>query len=114
MNLKSVKKISLLHNHYDKDRLVKITDEMKILGAPTIRVYDCGFEGIYQAIEGCHRLRACEILGITPNLVELDKSTPINTLNNIDTDYDNFTTIEDLGDWDNYYIEFCDGEIIIE
>ena len=60
--------IQLLHNHYDKEKLERVKEEMKELGTPTIRVVWNETQGHYQALEGCHRLRACEILGIIPEL----------------------------------------------
>lgn len=96
-------KLVLLHNHYDQNHLNSVIEEMKVLGAPTIRCYDLGFDGLVQAIEGCHRLRACEVLGITPELDFVDGDT---LLSDIDLDVDSDAeTIDELGDWENYSIE---------
>jgi len=97
-------KIVLLHNHYDESHLEVVIEEMKVLGAPTIRVYDLGFDGLVQAIEGCHRLRACEALGIEPNLEFVDGECPLADIDGLDVD----TCAEkvcELGDWENYSIE---------
>jgi hypothetical protein len=51
----------------EPERLEKVSHEMRMLGAPTIRVVDCGDH--YQALEGSHRLAAAHALGITPQLV---------------------------------------------
>ena len=66
--------IILVHSHFDKAHLAEVVEKMKTMGTPTIKVWDYedGF-GTYQAIEGCHRLRACEILEIVPNIIVLDK-----------------------------------------
>ena len=79
-------KIVLIHNHYDAVHLDQVKAEMKKLGAPVIRVYDLGFDDLYQAIEGCHRLRACEALGIAPKIDVIDRETEINDLENLDVD----------------------------
>lgn len=56
----------------DADKLAGIVADMLALGAPTIRVVDCGDH--YIAIEGVHRLAACAQLGIAPilNVLEQD------------------------------------------
>lgn len=50
----------------DLDRLHEVIEEMRVLGAPTIRMVDKGDH--YQALEGTHRLAAAEHLGLAPNL----------------------------------------------
>ena len=102
-----MEKIVLAHNHYDKEHLAEVVKEMKILGAPTIRVFDLGFDGLSQAIEGCHRLRACEVLGIAPDLVYLDKDIVRADVENWDFEDGEMpesSTLESVGDWENYQI----------
>lgn len=94
--------IVLLHNHYDEQKLEQVKAEMLVLGAPTVRVYDLGFDNLCQAVEGCHRLRACEALGIVPNLEYIAEDTKIADLN-LDDD-NGFETVAELGDWENYTI----------
>lgn len=53
----------------EAEHLARVTAEMRTLGAPTIRVVDCGDH--YQALEGTHRLHAAAALGLTPELVIL-------------------------------------------
>jgi hypothetical protein len=48
-------------------RLTAIKAEMSSLGAPTIRVVDCGDH--FMALEGSHRLAAAKALGLVPELV---------------------------------------------
>lgn len=60
--------IYLIHGT-DPDHLEDVKAEMRRLGAPTIRVVDCGDH--YFAIEGAHRLVAAAELGIVPHLVVL-------------------------------------------
>jgi hypothetical protein len=58
-------------HQYDNAKVEAVMAEMRILGAPAIRVVDCGDH--YQAIEGVHRLEAATRLGILPNLVVLEQ-----------------------------------------
>jgi hypothetical protein len=51
----------------DPDKLCDVTARMRVMGAPTIEVVDCGDH--YQALEGSHRLAAAVALGIAPTLV---------------------------------------------
>lgn len=48
-------------------KLETVKAEMLKLGAPTIRVVDCG--DYLMALEGCHRIAAAHALGIEPQLV---------------------------------------------
>lgn len=48
-------------------KLEAVKAEMQTLGAPVIRVVDCG--DYYMALEGCHRIAAAHDLGIDPELV---------------------------------------------
>lgn len=99
--------IVLLHNHFDQAKLDAVVEEMKVLGAPTIRCYDLGFDGLTQAIEGCHRLRACAILDIEPELVYLDPETRLEEVDGLDFDGDcSLQTIGELGDWENHRVAF--------
>jgi len=47
----------------NQQHLARIVQEMKVLGAPTIRVVDCGDH--YVALEGTHRIAAAAQLGIS-------------------------------------------------
>lgn len=49
------------------DKLEAVKAEMETLGAPTIRVVDCG--DYYMALEGSHRLAAAHALGLEPTLI---------------------------------------------
>lgn len=55
----------------DAARLAGVVAEMRTLGAPTIRVVDCG--DYYMALEGVHRLAACAQLCIAPILEVLEQ-----------------------------------------
>lgn len=97
--------IVLLHNHYCEQKLEEVKKEMTELGAPTVMAYDLGFDGLYQAIEGSHRLRAAHELGLTPNIFLVDADTQISELN-LDVDYLDGDTVQTLGDIDNVKICF--------
>lgn len=102
--------IVLLHNHFDAAHLEAVKAEMLTKGAPTIRVYDLGFDNLCQAIEGCHRLRACEALGITPNLEYVDADADLDSLDGLDVDAGTVEKVCELGDWENYAISEDDIE----
>jgi len=87
-------RIKLFHNHYDKEHLQEVIEEMKIMGTPTIKVYHEEFD-CYIAIEGCHRLRACKELGITPNIKVL---TDDNFNDEYITDENEILTVGDMLD----------------
>lgn len=53
------------------DKLAGVMAEMETLGAPTIRVVDCGDH--YMALEGSHRLAAAHALGLEPILTVMDQ-----------------------------------------
>lgn len=53
----------------DPEHLARVRDEMRKLGAPTIRVVDC--VDYWQALEGTHRLHAAAELGLRPNFIVL-------------------------------------------
>lgn len=48
------------------DKLATVVEQMRTLGAPTIRVVACG--DYYMALEGSHRLAAAAELGLQPVL----------------------------------------------
>lgn len=69
--------ITLLHSHFDQDKLDAITAEMRTLGAPTIRAVCTDPDGMYVALEGCHRIRAAKILGLVPVIDEIEYSDEV-------------------------------------
>jgi len=97
--------IILAHNHFDKNHLEAVVSDMEKLGAPEIRCYDPDYENFVFAIEGCHRLRACEILGIEPKLIFIEPDTKITELEDLDFD-GGVESICEIGDYDNYTIKF--------
>lgn len=59
-------------NKTDAEHLAAVIEDMKIMGAPTIRVYNNGGEIV--ALEGSHRLAAAKALGLIPVIVEMDEN----------------------------------------
>jgi hypothetical protein len=97
-------KIALLHNHFDFGHLTSVMREMQTLGAPQIRVVHV--EGdLYQAIEGCHRLRAAAALGLQPDFEELDNYTLRSEVEGLDCwdehQDDPLAIVGSMGDWGN-------------
>lgn len=56
-------------------KLGAVKAEMQTLGAPVIRVVNCG--DYYMALEGCHRIAAAHALGLTPELVVYEQGDEI-------------------------------------
>lgn len=59
----------------DEQKLEKVKGEMRELGAPEIRVVDCGDH--YQALEGSHRIAAAHALGIMPDWLVYESAEEI-------------------------------------
>jgi hypothetical protein len=59
----------------EAEKLETVKSEMEAMGAPTIRVIDCG--DYYMAMEGSHRLAAAHELGIDPELVIYEQEDEI-------------------------------------
>ena len=55
----------------ESEKLTGIIEEMRVLGAPTIKVVDCG--DYYMALEGSHRLAAAAALELAPSLEIYDQ-----------------------------------------
>lgn len=53
--------------YWDTGHIGAVVEEMRIFGAPTIRVMERN--GCFCALEGSHRLHAAAYLGMEPNLV---------------------------------------------
>lgn len=73
-NVENGKKMGviLLHDHYDDAHLAAVIEEMRSLGAPTIRaIWDEAY-GNWVALEGCHRIRAAKALGLIPKIEEVE------------------------------------------
>lgn len=63
--------IVLYHNHFSPEHLEDVKQIMVKRGAPTIRCFYDEANGIWFAVEGCHRLRAAHDLGLTPIIKDI-------------------------------------------
>jgi hypothetical protein len=103
--------VALAHNHFDTTHLIEVMEEMKKLGAPTIRVFNVDGD-VYQAIEGCHRLRAAAALGITPDFDYCDADDLRSEHEGLDyedgSECDQDAIIGTIGDWQNTQLIFND------
>lgn len=68
--------IHLTHADYDAAHLAAVSEEMRTLGAPTIRAIR-GDVNVWYALEGCHRLRAAHALGLIPTIEEVEYSDTV-------------------------------------
>lgn len=68
-----MKTIYAKHEPYENGHLGEVVDEMKLTGAPTIRVIE--FEGGFYAVEGSHRLASAFHLGLEPKIVILPEDS---------------------------------------
>jgi len=67
-------RIALVHDHFDEAHLAEVIEEMKTLGAPTIKAVWMECFNHWAALEGCHRIRAAAALGLTPEIDEVEYS----------------------------------------
>ena len=63
--------VRVLHDYYDPEHLDDVREEMRRLGTPVIRACWDASTGVWQALEGNHRLRAAQELGLVPVIVEV-------------------------------------------
>ena len=68
--------IVLFHDNYDKLHLQQVIEEMRTLGAPTIRAF-LNRNNEWQAVEGCHRIRAAKELGLTPIIKDISEQKTV-------------------------------------
>ncbi len=59
----------------EADKLAAVIADMEAMGAPTIRVIDCG--DYYMALEGSHRLAAAAALEVNPIFEVIDHDEEI-------------------------------------
>ena len=67
-------KIALIHDYFDVTHLAEVSAQMRVMGAPTIHAVWMEVYGAWVALEGCHRLRAAQALGLVPEIVEVEYS----------------------------------------
>ena len=70
----------ILVNEIDRDHLAAVKKQMTVMGAPTVRAIDGGDHLI--AIEGSHRIRAAQELGLPVNfeIITDDASVDLDSL----------------------------------
>ena len=66
--------IALPHSHFCESHLAKVKLEMETLGEPTIRAVWLAHHNMWQALEGCHRIRAAQQLGLSVDIDPVDYS----------------------------------------
>ena len=69
--------IILYHKHYDPEHLNYVKNIMIKRGHPIIRAIWSEMYGLWLAVEGCHRLRACKALGLTPIIKDISKQKTV-------------------------------------
>jgi vesicle coat complex subunit len=69
--------IVLYHKHYNQEHLNAVVAQMETLGAPAIRAIWSEMYGAWLAVEGCHRLRAAEVLGMMPVIEDVSEEDVI-------------------------------------
>ena len=72
--------VIMRHSYYDADHLAEVVEEMRTMGAPTLRAVE--IDGEIYLLEGCHRVRAAVELGlpVTLEMLEYDPETDGDTL----------------------------------
>lgn len=69
--------IILLHKHYDGKHLEEVKSKMVKRGTPKIRCIWSEVYGCWMAVEGCHRLRAAQELGLTPIIKDISEQKTV-------------------------------------
>ena len=86
------------HNHFDKDHLAEVKNDMQKLGAPTIKAVWMEAYGSWVALEGTHRLMAAQELGLTPEIEEIEWSDTVMTDDVVPGSFAENWTIEQICD----------------
>jgi hypothetical protein len=94
--MESAMQIILPHRHYDVDHLAAVIETMRALGAPRIKAVNCG--EYYVALEGSHRIRAAQALGLTPLIDEVEYSETATTDEVVPGQYQDCWTIAEIVD----------------
>lgn len=82
--------VALTHKHYTEEHLQEVIEEMKVLGTPKIHAVWMEVYNHWVALEGCHRLRAAEILGLTPEIIEVEYSDELMMSDVIEDVYEDY------------------------
>lgn len=67
-------KVALVSTVHEEEKLVKVIEEMKTLGAPIVHAVWMECYQMYAAINGTHRLLAAKALGLVPEIEEVEYS----------------------------------------
>jgi hypothetical protein len=99
-------KIALIHHHYSAEKLEAVKSKMLVLGPPKIHAVWMDCYDRWQAMEGCHRIRAAKELGLTPEIIEVGYSDNMcSTINGYDGEND-YQISEICDDASNYAVSF--------
>jgi hypothetical protein len=100
--------IGLIHKHFDQAHLEAVKTEMLVMGAPVIKAVWVECHGVWAALEGCHRIRAAQALGLTPEIEEIEYSDE--TLESLGLDVQDGVTVSQIADdlWSAKIICFAD------
>lgn len=79
----------IIPNQADKSHLASVTEQMAILGTPTIKAVWVEAYGSWVAVEGSHRVLAAKSLGLTPDIEEIEYDADAD-LSVIGPDLENF------------------------
>jgi len=71
--------IALIHKYFGPAHLEAVKAEMMVMGAPVIKAVWMECYGAWAALEGCHRIRAAQALGLIPEIEEIEYSDEITT-----------------------------------
>ena len=81
-------RIILVHAHYNEAHLQDVIESMRTLKAPRIRAVWSDVYNAWCALEGCHRIRAARMLGLTPEINAVEYSdTPLPGMDNMTISY---------------------------
>lgn len=69
--------IALFHSHFDQEHLDSVKNEMIKMGAPKIRAIWSESYDMWLAVEGCHRIRAAQELGLTPIIIDITNNKTV-------------------------------------
>jgi hypothetical protein len=90
--------IILPHNHFETDHLEAVKSEMTHLGAPVIKAVWMEVFDAWVALKGAHRIRAAAVLGLTPEIEEVEWSDSVTTDEIVPGSYDDIWTIKQICD----------------
>ena len=91
-------RIILLHKHFDPDHLDAVTATMRHLGAPTIEAVWLPAFDAWCALEGCHRIRAAQALGLEVEIDEVEYSDLSIESLGVDMDHSEDVTVAEVCD----------------